>query len=78
MQKEDFKWYVKNQEELLKEYNGKVLAIKNEKVLGAYGTEIEALTETTKQHDQGTFIIQKCTPGDQDYTITFHSRVAFS
>ena len=78
MQKDDFEWYKKNQEELLKQYDGKVLSIKDEKVLGAYDSEIEALTETSKTHEQGTFIIQKCSPGDQDYTITFRSRVSFA
>jgi hypothetical protein len=78
MLKDDFEWYKKNQEELLRQYDGKILTIKAQKVLGAYGSEIEALAETTKTHEQGTFIIQKCSPGDQDYTITFRSRVSFA
>lgn len=74
----DFEWYIANQGELVKQYNGKVLAIKNKTILAAYDSEMDALIETEKTHEPGTFIIQKCTPGDEAYTATFHSRVVFA
>ena len=73
----EFRYYVAHQADLLKKYKGKFLAIKDDTVLGAYDTEIEAVEETSKQHPVGTFLVQKCEPGTDNYTQTFHSRVAF-
>jgi hypothetical protein len=77
MLEEEFKYYLEHQEELVKSYSGKVIVIKNDNVLGAYDSEVEALTKTKKDHQLGTFLIQKCTPGNADYTETYHSRVRF-
>jgi len=71
----EFKWYLDHQDELLKEYDGKVIVIKNCQVLGNYADFAEAVEETAKEHEMGTFLVQKCTAGDEDYTATFHSRV---
>lgn len=75
--KKEFQWYILHQADLVRQYNGKVLVIKDEKVFGIYGSEIEAYQQATKQFDLGTFLIQKCTPGDQDYSQTFRSRAVF-
>ena len=72
----EFKWYLEHQEELVKKHNGKFIVIKNSKVLGSYDSVRAAVDETSKSQEMGTFIVQKCTPGDKDYTATFHSRVA--
>lgn len=73
----EFNYYLDNQNDLLEKYNGKYLAIKNENVIGAYNSEIDAIKETEKEHELGTFLVQKCEPGNDSYTQTFHSRVAF-
>jgi hypothetical protein len=75
--KNEFDYYLKNQNELVEKYNGKVLVIKNREVIGVHDTEIEALTNTIGKHERGTFLVQKCSPGTDDYTMTFHSRVVF-
>lgn len=74
----EFKYYLEKQAELVKKYNGKVLVIKNCEVIGVYNSEQEALVETTKQHELGTFLVQKCEPGTESSTQTFNSRVAFA
>lgn len=74
--KQEFEHYLTNQQELVKEYNGKFIVIKNQTVIGAYDQELEAIKETTKDHKLGTFLVQKCEPGESSYTQTFHSRVA--
>jgi hypothetical protein len=74
---EDFRFYLNHQDELVKEYAGKYIVIKDRKVLGAYASETEAIQETTREHALGTFIVQKCEAGDEAYTQIFHSRVAF-
>jgi len=70
----EFKYYLKNQDELVKKYKGKVIVIKNEKVIGVYDSEAEAVQETSKNEPLGTFLVQKCTPGKKDYTVTYHSK----
>jgi len=74
---EQFDFYLENQEELVKQYDGKYIVIKDRKVLGAYDSEAQAIRETTREHALGTFIVQKCEAGSEAYTQTFHSRVAF-
>jgi len=77
MLKDEFKYYIDNQADLVKKYNGKYIVIKNQKVIGEYDREDIALFETEKEHSLGTFLIQKCTSGTDAYTQTYHSRVAF-
>ena len=75
--KKEFLFYIKNQNNLVKQYQGKVIVIKNQKVIGAYDDELEAIDATVQEHELGTFLVQKCEPGEQNYTQTFHSRVMF-
>ena len=78
MLEKEFDYYLKHQSELVREYNGKVLVIKDESVIGVYDTEESAYFESQKKHTIGTFLIQLCTPGEEAYSQTFHSRVTFS
>ena len=73
----EFQYYIDHQAELVEKYLGKFLVIKNLSVIGVYNTEIEAYSETIKKHELGTFLIQECLPGDENYTQTFRSRVIF-
>ncbi len=74
---QEFKYYVTNQDALVKQYAGKYIVIKESTVLGAYDDEITALAETIKTHPLGTFLVQKCEPGTENFTQAFHSRVSF-
>jgi hypothetical protein len=78
MLKELFEWYLTNQTELVKKYNGKFLVIKDNKVVGVYGEEYDAFVESEGKYDPGTYLIQKCTPGNEAYTQSFSSRVIFA
>ena len=73
----EFKYYLDNQDELVKKYNGKVIVIKNCTVIGEYDSNLEAIQETSKEEELGTFLVQKCEPGKDSYTQIFHSRVGF-
>jgi len=75
--KDEFEYYLKHQKELVKKYNGKFLVIKGQKIIGAYETELEAVEKTSKKEKIGTFLVQKCEPGDASFTQTFHSRISF-
>jgi hypothetical protein len=78
MLEKEFKYYLDHQAELLIKYNGRVIVIKGDGVIGDYSSEAEAYTESLKSNELGTFLIQICTPGSDSYTQTFHSRVVFS
>ena len=69
----EFNHYLANQDEMVRRYNGKVVVIKGTEVLGAYDTEIAAITNTVKEHELGTFLIQRVSPGDKDYTVHIYS-----
>jgi len=73
----EFNWYRDHQEELVKMYNGKFVVIRGCEVIGSFDSELEAVKETTKKNELGTFLVQKCEPGTESYTQTYHSRVLF-
>ena len=75
---DEFRYFLKHQDELVEKYLGRFVVIKQGKILGAYGSELEAVEKTSKKHEAGTFLVQKCEPGTESYTQTFHSRVAFA
>jgi hypothetical protein len=78
MLEKEFQYYIDNQIELVKKYQDKFLVIKDQLIIGVYNTEMEAYSETIKVHELGTFLIQECQPGNENYTQTFSSRVKFS
>jgi len=71
-------YFKAHQNKLVKKYKGRFLVIKDQEIQGSYDTEIEAYTNAKKKFELGTFLIQQCLPGQESYTQTFHSRVAFS
>lgn len=75
---DEFKYYLDHQAELVRKYDGLFVVIKGRKVLGAYDNELTAINETQKTHKLGTFFVQKVSTGSQDYSQTYHSRVAFT
>ena len=78
MQKENFQYYLDNQESLVRQYKGKFLVIVNKQVEGAYRTMREAAIKAAKRFALGTFLIQECTEGEEAYTQQFfNSNVLF-
>ena len=73
----EFDFYLKNQDELVRKFRGRFVVIKDQQVIGDYADEIEAITKTSKTHEKGTFLVQRAEPGEEGYTQTFYSRVAF-
>jgi len=71
----EFYWYLDHQDELVKKYNGKYIVVKDKDVVGSYNSTLDAYIESKKKFEPGTFLIQLCTPGEKDYTATFHSRI---
>lgn len=73
--RDEFHYYLEHQADFVKKYDGKVIVLKNHEVLGAYETELDAIAEARKLHEPGTFMVQKVSEGEEDYTVTIHSPV---
>ena len=74
----EFRYYLDNQDKLVNKYNGRYLVIVDEKVVGDYGSHVEAVFEAKKKYEVGTFLIQECTEGDEAYTVRYYSQIAFA
>jgi len=70
----ELQFFKENQALLLEKYNGKILVIKDKKVVGVYDSEIDAYSESKDKFELGTFLIQKCIPGEESFTQTYFSR----
>ncbi len=73
--RKEFQYYLDHQDELVEEYDGKVVVIKDGQVIGVYDEDIEAVTATIKEHELGTFLVKRVAPGTESHTQVYHSRV---
>lgn len=76
--REQFAFYLAHQEELLKEYAGKAIVLKDNKVVGEYESEWDAVEQAQKEYKPGTFLVQLVTPGTSAYTVHIASNQVFS
>lgn len=68
--KEQFHYYLDKQDEFVKQYNGKVIVIKDFEVIGAYNSDTEAIKEMQKRgFELGSFLVQRVSPGSEAYTV---------
>ncbi len=73
-----FQYYLDNQDDFVKKYNGKYLIITQDGVKGAFDTQSEGYDTAIKNFGKGNFMLQLCTGGDEAYSQHFFtSRVAF-
>ena len=73
MQEKDFEWFLENYNELYERYGHTFLAIRNEEVLGSYGSFREAVEITQLTEELGTFIVQECNGDESAYTVQIAS-----
>lgn len=74
--KREFDWYIAHQDEIVTQYDGRYVVVRDCKVIGAYNDQSSAIAETTKTYPLGTFLVQKVERGSSAYSQTFHTRVA--
>ena len=77
MLEKEYAYYQNNKKTLLKEYRGKFLVIKDEKVQNTFENEKEAYQYAVANFELGKFLIQQCLPTNEEVVQTFHSRVIF-
>ena len=73
----EYDYYLANQQDLFDEHGGKVLVIKDQKVIGTYDSELVAIESTQNEHELGTFLVQRAESPDASSAQHFHSRVVF-
>jgi hypothetical protein len=75
MFEEEFKYFIQNQDELVKNYNGKILVLRGSSVDSVFSTHIDAYEYAKKKYGQGNFMLQTCEPGPEAYTVTLSSNI---
>jgi hypothetical protein len=73
MFQQELDFFKENQQNLVAQFEGKILVIKGNQVLGAYNNMIEAYKEAIKIFKPGSFMIQPCINGPEAYTVTISS-----
>ena len=73
----EFEFYLEHQAEMVEKFDGRVIVLKEGKVIGDYDSYGEAVEATRKEHPLGTFLVQRVSEGRKDYTQSFSSRVRF-
>ena len=68
----EFQYYLDNKVLFHKQYEGKFLVIKNQKIIGIFEDRIVAIKETNKIHELGTFLVQHVIESEEQ--VRFHSR----
>jgi hypothetical protein len=71
----ELEFYIQHQAELVEKYANRYLVIVGEKVMGDYATRHEAYWASREKFPLGTFLIQWCMPGEDNYSRTFHHHV---
>ncbi len=69
----EFEYYLEHQDRLVSQYQGKYIVIRDRRIVGAYDDEMEAITTSARNFPLGSFLVQKCEAGADNYTQTFHS-----
>ncbi len=66
-------YFISHQQELVARHAGKILVLRGEEVVGAYGSPLEAFNAAKEQFPVGTFMLQRCEPGPDAYTVIINS-----
>jgi hypothetical protein len=76
MIKDDFHYYIANQEEIIKDHLEEFVVIKDAVVIGYFKDEEKAF-KSMIGNELGTFIVKKCKEPGKDIITYFSSRVSF-
>ncbi len=71
--RENLDWYIANQQELSKSYNGKILLIMDQKLIDVFDSMESAYTAAMKSYAPGTFTLQPCSPDPESYVLMLYS-----
>ena len=63
----EFEFYRINKESLLSKYENKFIVIVGHEIIGVFDNEMEAINNTRKTHQLGTFFVQHVIEDDEDH-----------
>jgi len=75
IQDQDYEYFLQNMGKLYEQYGHKFLAIKDRQILGVYDNFNEALDDTLKNEEAGTFLIQECFQNKEECIQYFQRNV---
>jgi len=78
MTDKNYAYFREHLDELIEQFRGKHVVIKDESIFGVYDDFKEAYDETTKTEELGTFIIQQCVTEDEEMITFVSGNVAFA
>ncbi len=76
MLEKEYQYFLDHKDELVKKYKNKYIVIVDDQIIGSYQSQKEAYDDAVDKFEEGTFLIQICTPDETAYTHFFHSRIA--
>jgi hypothetical protein len=65
----EFKYFVDHQDELVAQFNGRVLVLQGERVIETHATLMDAYLAIKRAGLLGKAMLQKCIPGPEAYTV---------
>ena len=68
MLEKEFQYFLDNQADLFKQFPYQYLAIKDQKVIGVYDSQLDAYFQTQEKNEVDSFLIQFCSPGQEGFT----------
>ena len=74
----EYKYFLENRDALFKAFPNKWVVIIDNKVVGDYDSQEEALKEAARKFTLGSFLIQKVSNDEGDVTQKFFSMVCFN
>lgn len=64
----ELKYFIENQDELVRLYEGKVIAIKSQEVVGVFDSKVDAFEKILGKYGFGQVMIKLCEPGIMAHT----------
>ena len=78
MFRDELEFFIANQDDLVGKYRGKTLVIRGHAVVAVHENVLQAYLQAQKDYEIGTFMIQRCEPGPEAYTVTASPNAVFS
>lgn len=75
---EEFGYFVRNQNVLVAEHRSKILTLRGSSVVAVHDTMLDAYLDGMKTFPPGTFMLQRCEPGPDAYTVTISTPGLFA
>ena len=74
---ENYEWFVKNYNNIFKEYGECFVCVYNKQIVGKFKTYKDGVLKMSKKYELGSFLIQRCCRDKFSATNAFVSSVNF-